>query len=284
MQFNIINNIIRPLKSIQSNMCKYIGYDKESIFTKFLEYSLSNIYLIKYDAKQKIINYDLYFHDKPEEFTFIADQINQEYLHSLVYVRNPPPHGIKKEDRFLIQQKLSKSHVVFQNENLRDSWFGNSNRFSILEYGIPLLDIGTHNRNSIIVLNYNQSHNLKLLYHNVKQNFPDAAMLESIDSMSYLDICYILQQYKVCITAGDNYNTLCAVANGCKVFSNDLVPNIEYTYFNDLNDIIKLIHKAVQDHHTIGKLDNIAKYYSIDNFNNTFTSILNNILRKPIIL
>lgn len=266
---------------------RYIGYSSSSIFTKALEHGLIKDHLIHYNLDQNIIDYSLYFSDKPEEFIGFINDIMTYHINTIVYIRNPPSNQLKKEDKFLILEKISNRNIVFRNIDVQKLWIDNSQpEYAYLEYGIPNTDtIQSSEKQSVIVINYNRSHNLKLLFFQIKQIFDDAVMLDSIDNLSYKQICNILQQYKICITTGDSYNTLCAAANNCLVYTTDHISDIDSTHIDSFDTICKSLPISVKNYHDIQK-DNsqILSNYNFDNFEKNFTRTIDNILRKPLIL
>jgi hypothetical protein len=266
---------------------RYIGYSTPSILTKALEYGLSKEHLIHYNLNQNIVDYSLYFSDKPEDLVRFIDDIISYHINTIAYIRNPPANQLKKEDKFLILEKIANRNIVFRNVDIQKLWIDdNQQKYSYLEYGIP--DIGkaqSGDRQSVIVINYDKSHNLKLLFLQIQQTFSDAVMLDSIDNLSYKQICDILQKFKVCITTGDSYNTLCAAANNCLVYTTDHIPNIDSTHIDSFDAICRSLPVSVKNYDNT-KIDNsqILSNYNFDNFEKYFNLTIDNILRKPLVL
>ncbi len=288
MRNHIISHIVSSTKPVFDMKPLIIGAkDTNSIMFKAIEeYAEYNI--VKYQDTNNVIDYDIYLTTNPEEYMSSLDTIKINHLHDFIYITNPPAKNIKKEDRFLIQQKLSWSNIIFRNKHIKALWFPDDTNTEFLEYGIPDLERTQYiDKHSVIVINYNQSHNINLLYYNIRQQFPDAVMLTSIDKLSYSQICTILQEYKICITSGDSYNVLCAAYNNCIVFSTEQcegVNSVNISSFDEIFDLIPpTLHKYNQAYQE--KIsNNLLKQYSFDTFSHNFSHISNNILRKPVII
>lgn len=286
MQSNIISNIIRPIYSVCKDMPIYIGTNNiNSIFFKSLQLHLSD-HILDMSLSENMVPYDLYLSDSPEYATHYLQTNTGNHLHTVVYIHNNPTVNIKKEDKYLIKQRLGSAHIVFRNSLIQNQWFDTHNNQSFIDYGLPPCDISEPNeKKSIILINYQKNNNLTLLSHNLKQSFPDLMVLDDINSLDYNQICNILQQYKLCITSGDYYNVLCAASNGCKVISTETLPgvnSVEITTFDQLFRILPM--ELSQYSNNIDNCLELKKLYNFDNFTTNFRLMCRDILRKPVLL
>jgi hypothetical protein len=275
--------------SLSNDYPLYIGTNNtDSIFAKaLLEKTDCNI--VDYNNQHNTFTYNLYFTDQPDMYVNTIDSIRSHHIHDMVYIRNYPSSNIKKEDRFLIQQKLSKSNIVFRNHQIRTSWFNQIEyNNTYLEYGIPNSNhVEYSDKNSVVIINYQKSNNLNILYYNLKQQISDVDVINSLEDLSYQQICYLLQKYKVCITAGDPYNILCAAVNGCVVFSPETIDGVDSVQIGDFNDIFALLPKYIADYNidiNMIRSQQIMKQYDFNIFTNQFKGIIKHTLRNPVIL
>jgi len=283
-----MQNILKPIFTITEHgngVPVYVSYDyNNSIFDKSLEKCEKLLIVPDSALNHLLIGYDIYWTNNPSMYASNKNHIKHLCINDLIYYRHTAAHDVKKEDKFLIQNNLASSYKIFRNLSIKNSWHINEES-PIVEYGIPLpKQISNKNRKSVLFVNYQNNHIVNTLYKNLIHTWPDAGMLNSINELSYDNLCSIAQQYCVLVDFQDDYNVLFGMINGCSVISSHNLEKCDHTVLYDLNQLTSIISQQLEIYKNkdIDKqIENINTNYSFEKFNQEILSHIYHIIRKP---
>ena len=288
----IIQNIIRPLLSLSSGDTKDINvlYDYgNSIFDKFISkyLDMSLIYKDTYPVTREILSYDIYWDNHPVEYITNINFYKNQHILDIVFFHEYPEAMLKKEDKFLLQNRLRDSLVIYTNELFKQEWSIYDGKY--IQYGIPDVNVDLeHPRKSILLMNLDTSgRSGELLYTHIKNQFPDATTIKNISDMSYDNITETLKQYSVCITLKKPFDSLVALSCGCDVLSSSSLSEDGVVYIEDFNKINLMIKSALENRNTKiieERINNLIKKYDLEVFQNEIYNTIRNRMRKPFIL
>jgi hypothetical protein len=288
----IIQNIIQPLLSLSSKDTKNINvlYDyRNSVFDKFISkyLEMSLIHKDTYPVTREILSYDIYWDNNPVEYITNINSYKNQHMLDIVFFHEYPEAVLKKEDKFLLQNRLQDSLVIYTNKLFKQEWAIYDGKY--IPYGIPDVKVDLERpRKSIVLMNIdNGSRSGELLYAHIKHQFPDATMIQSISDMSYDNITDILSQHTVCITLKKSFDSLVALSCGCDVLSSSLLSEDGIVYIEDFNKINLMIDSALKNRNTKiveERISNLIKKYDLEIFQNEIYNTIRNRMRKPFIL
>lgn len=239
---------------------------------------------------QKIVtttnnNIDLYNYDlllSHNIFEAHKEQINIGlHINRIICHHSNSPWQLKKEDRIILQNQLSKTTIInFSNNRL------SYNKEHQIQYGIPLdifsnTDISQKNHKKILI-----SHNDINIFNMLQKTLSsDFICMEMNLNDTVANINNALDSTNIYIDLTNNYvNTLCALAKGCKCLITQQPPDkhLKDIYvFNNLNNITSNISNIALS--TID-INNIRKYldetYNFMSFQSNMNQIITHTAKK----
>lgn len=286
---HIIQNIIQSLFTISSDepIINVLYEDTDSIFDIAIKQS-KNLSIFFRSNNMPYLSYDLYWSNEPTHYISSVGDIQSQHIHDIIYFRNMSESNVKKEDKFLIQNRFGSSFQIARNQHIQADWHMNKHS-TTLEYGIPNtnLDKNANRDGSIIVLNTHGNKSLEQLYYTIKQNWPDTYMLTDIKNHNYSQICDIVQKYRICIETQDTYNVLFGMANGCRVVSTINHDNEDICTVSSFDNIIQTIKLELDNYNNYPSFENsqhILNKYSFDKFEQSLFHIIRNILSTSVVI
>jgi hypothetical protein len=286
-----MQNIIHPLVSLSSKDTKDINilYDyRNSIFDKFIAKYLdvSLIYKETYLSTREIVSCDIYWDNNPVEYMSNLHEYKGQHISDIVFFHEYPEAVLKKEDRFLLQNRLQGSLQIYTNELFKNMWAIQNGRY--IQYGIPDTKIDlSFPRKSVVLISIDGGRSVELLYSHIKQQFPDATIIQNISDMSYDDITNILKQHSVCVTLRKSFDSLVALSCGCDVLSSSSLSENGIVYIEDFNKIHLMIESSLRDRNNEmikKRTSDLIKKYDLETFQNEIYNTIRNRIRKPFIL
>jgi len=239
------------------------------------------------DSNSYSYSYDAYMASNPLEHSHIRNNILFDYgipdiigFHSLV------PHKFKKEDLYIFKRSSIKNYKIFFDDKIRDSW-GIRDRLTYnLNYGLPPQIVESKSKKkSIVVLNLSNNSTISTLYQYIKNQFKDAEMITSTNSMTYEQILNKLAEYNVCLEHDTLINCLVAAYAGCHIISSlPSIPNIEGSFnIDDYRTVFQTINNLINTR-TESNKQQLLETYSFDLFSTQFIQCLYEIKKVSPIL
>lgn len=287
----IMQNIIHSLFSLCSEDTKNISilYDyRNSIFDKFVEkyIDMSLTYKNAYNVTREIFSYDIYWDNNPVEYINNYNTYKDQHISDIVFFHELPDQALKKEDKFLLQNRIQNSLQIYTNTFLKNEWGINNGKY--IPYGITDTNICLkQSRKSVVLINIDNGRSGDILYSHIKHYFPDAEILQNISEMSYDNITDILRQFSVCITFKKSFDSLVALSCGCEVLSSSLLSENGITDILDFNQIHFMIESAIKNRNieiVEQRTRDLIKKYDLNTFQNEIYNTIRNRIRKPFIL
>lgn len=280
----IVSNILEPIFSHINNTPPSVLYDfNNSLFDAVF---CANPNLHVYTQLSQVNSYCAYWTNNPVSYTSDIDLIRKLHIQDMIYFRDLPSANIKKEDKFLIQNRIESSCKLYQNTSVKNGWTINSGYE--LRYGVPIF-LTNHSPDSrdssVVVINTQNLKSINLLYQHIKQYWPDAQIINNLPSSNIYDVANILQKYKVCIAPEDNYNILMGLSSGCITLSNKHIDHCEYVLFIDLPSLLENINTSINNYAKYDPLNNIdiiSRFYSIDIFYDSILTYIKTHILNPI--
>lgn len=266
-----VSNTINKL--FDNNNLLYLG--KHNLFYKTLNSHPS--YNLITSTDQPFIGL---LHDDPLAFSQQSDITCLKYhSDSLIFIHNDAPQTLKKEDKHILSTKLKNSIKIFFSDSIRRSWglSDDQNSYSI-GYGCNVVDLVDKNKD-IAILNFSRNNIINNLYANIKQYYPDSAMLTKLSD------CDDIGRYRLVLSLENIYDSLYSAAVGCWVLSNHEINNVfpsinKVVDYNTINDQIAQIlllpqSKIVETQNFIQKHLGIDQYYQ--NLSQIFSLLKNRV-------
>lgn len=282
----IVYNILKPIMSIYNgNSIPSIFYDSQDSILDIVIKQMCDVVVYSSPEYLHQIALDAYWTNNPTQYTTQIDHIRRLHIPDIIYFREHPPTNIKKEDRFLIQNKFAESSQIYRNHAIRQQWGGNSDM--MLEYGVPNTILDKTPSKPIVLINTKKQRNLYLLHKQIQQYWQDIDIIDNIQYNSVEDISSKLQEYKLCIAAEDDYNILFGVASGCRVLSNKIIEDCEYLLFNDMEQLLDSISLSIREYQNYDRIkysQSVIKQYNFDIFSTRIHHYIKQIIRKPVLL
>jgi len=288
----IMQNILSPVLSLSGKSPKKdlkILYDhSDTLFDKFLkEYlDISLMYESEYVRTRGMFFYDIYWNNNPVQYISNAELYKNEHILDMVFFHELPEASLKKEDKFLLQNRLRDSLIIYMNKSLKNEWsIGNGKHIA---YGIPEqeIDLG-HPRKSVVVLNPNGAKSIEFLYSHIKQYFSDTTILSIDKHTSYNDITNILKQHDVCVSIKKSFDSMVALSCGCDVLSSSVLEEDGIKNIDDFNKIhleIELVLKSRNKDKIKERTNNLIKKYDLVKFQNEIYNTIIDRIRRPFVL
>lgn len=285
VNFNIVHNL--AYKNIDTNV--NVLYAPTNNTFDLLVKSLD---INTYNIKQRFGNYyyDLFWTNNFLEHTQqTISLVKQIHLLDVVWFHNNPPLKFKKEDIVLVSQHLRNSIKICADASIMQAWgFDHDTETKVIPYGIMSSDIDYSNKTeSILLLNFNNNTDITNLYEFIKQDFPAAVMINSLDHVHSLNELYsIIAKYHICIDIYNSLNVLIAQYLGCKVITSTEQAKqlIGVIQLSDYGNIKEVLQSALNDNlsHTdiLSNRNWIQETYNYQTFHNSVMSILSEIKTK----
>lgn len=287
----IMQNIIHQVFSLSSNNSKDINilYNySHSIFDKFVTEYLDMSFLHKdtHRKAREIFSYDIYWDNSPVDYISNLETYKNDHILDIILFHEFPENALKKEDKFLLQNRLRDSLKIYTNSSFKNAWSINNGQY--IQYGLPDVAVNMElPRKSIILLNTDNGRSGEFLYSHIKQYFPDAMILQDISNISYGDITSLLQQYNVCVSFKKSFDSLVALSCGCDVLSSSMVEEDGVVNIEDFNKINLMIEASIKtrDIRIIKeRIANLIKKYDLEVFQKEIYNTIRSRIRKPFIL
>ena len=287
----IMQNIIHPLIPLSSKDTRDINvlYDyKNSIFDKFIKQYLNVSFTHKetYSSTREILSYDIYWDNNPVEYIGNLHEYKSQHISDMVFFHEYPEAVLKKEDKFLLQNRLQESLQIYTNESFKGSWSIQNGRY--IPYGIPNTKTDlSEPRKSIVLIGIDSGKSGELLYSHIKNQFPDAGIINDISNMSYDNITDILKEHHVCITFRKSFDSLVALSCGCDVLSSSYLSENGIVQIEDFNKINLMIESSLRgrDNKIVKqRVSDLIKKYDLEIFQNEIYNTIRKRIRKPFIL
>jgi len=287
----IIQNIIHQLFSLSTNDTENINilYDySNSIFDKFIIQYMGMSFIDKkiHNSMRELLSYDIYWNNNPVEYISDIDKYKNDHLSDIVFFHEFPENNLKKEDKFLLQNRLRGSFKIYTNMSFKNSWSINDGRY--IKYCIPDMKTNIESeRKSVVILNMNNDKSGEFLYSHIKQQFSDTTILQDISKMSYNDITNVLQQHNICISFKKSFDSLVALSCGCEVLSSSMIEEEGITHIEDFNNINSMIGSVLKTRNAEiikKRIDSLIKKYDLEIFQNELYDTIKKRIRKPFIL
>jgi hypothetical protein len=201
----------------------------------------------------------------------------------ILTIHSPPSPLFKKEDMDILKNRLNPYYFLCFDEKSA-AWPMDNIKY--MRYGVPnIKNVEINKIKDILLINTRKQKQSYILYQYLKNEFPNADMLDSI-SGDMDGLSKLLSQYKVCIDIDNYYNLI--VANSCGSYG--IAANISYDsdilQVSDYKNMIKIIPKLLEsnqtEHHRI-KSETIKKY-DWNNFISSLSIHINNTTFKDFIV
>ncbi len=180
--------------------------------------------------------------------------------------RNNWIKNIKKEDQVLMVSQLSNNYKITFDPRIF-SIFQKDGITNYIKYGIPAPTVKSTKDKNILVLNTNQSKTMSIVYEQLKNIFPDVALLQKTN-MTYNELCNELTPYKIVVSEGIDINEIVANVCGCYVISTGDSYEGSIGSFNnqEMDSLISQLKKQLESYSEIDSAS-IANLLSIYNYN-----------------
>jgi hypothetical protein len=239
-----------------------------------------------HNSMRELLSYDIYWNNNPVEYISDIDKYKNDHLSDIVFFHEFPENNLKKEDKFLLQNRLRGSFKIYTNMSFKNSWSINDGRY--IKYCIPDMKTNIESeRKSVVILNMNNDKSGEFLYSHIKQQFSDTTILQDISKMSYNDITNVLQQHNICISFKKSFDSLVALSCGCEVLSSSMIEEEGITHIEDFNNINSMIGSVLKTRNAEiikKRIDSLIKKYDLEIFQNELYDTIKKRIRKPFIL
>lgn len=216
--------------------------------------------------------------DDPINFSQKANDLYLQYhVPGLLFFHNQAPAALKKEDKYILSQKLSNTTKVFFDNTIRNSWGLSNTDSHTISYGVtPKQSVKTKD---VIVLNSTNNSTINTIYQHIKNKIDNSDILTSF--IDYDDCLSLISNYKVAVCLENFYDVLCCSSMGCKTITNidfkDKLPSV--TKINDYNTIVPSIIQLLNndDNTEINQtIEYIKTRYKLNTFLDSMKLILSN--------
>jgi len=287
-----MQNILSPILYLSGDPKRKdikILYDySNSIFDKFLikHLDMSFMYESEYIRTRGMFCYDIYWNNDPVQYTSNASFYKSEHILDMIFFHESPDPALKKEDKFLLQNRLGDSFKIYTNESLKSEWSIDNGKY--IPYGIPKVKIDFDQpRKSVVLLNPNNAKSVDILYSYVKKYFPDAGIINIDQNISYEKIISTLKEYNICISIKKTFDSLIALSCGCDVLSSSVPEEEGIINIDDFNKIHLIIESTLKIRNVDKIKDRIsflAKKYDLVKFQDEIYDTIINRIKEPLLL
>lgn len=281
MKHKQILNIIHKLYS-STNSIPTFAYDSEgSLFDVYLNEHLP-VRLISMESYQLPgIGVCGLLSNKPFDMAQGSNRLYQLFdteARFLLYHDNTPA-GMKKEDKQLMSNSLSKYCNIFLLENT--DWLIPNRHY--IPYSIPTRDIENNTfidkkTKDICVLNFNNNKTSNAIYNQLKSQNASTDIIKDL-TFNMSDYISMISEYKIVIDVYSTFNRLIAMLCGCLVVSG--INSFEKDFIistNSIAELVKQIHISLQSIDIDRNIKNAQVLF--DKYkDNQFINNLNNLLK-----
>jgi hypothetical protein len=250
MQTNLItSNIIdRIYKNINKYPANIIYLDNGSLFDRVFTESLPhNVFVHKSipDVDFNLTTYDLCISSDPIYYSQNQSVINALQIPAMILVHNNPISTIKKEDKFLVGKYLNNTKKIFFDIDIANNWAIGYD--AIVEYGFPDISTETINdkKSSVIVLNTNNSKQIKILHQVIKTKYNDCSMISYADFSNTDDIIKEISKYKIAVSIQNTYDSIMCDLAGCYTITTQPSKYVDFSIVSDFNKIDSIISEQL---------------------------------------
>lgn len=220
-------------------------------------------------------------HDNPLSLSQNIQNIYINYNVDLaVFIHNTAPEALKKEDKYILSNKLKNVYKICFCEQVQNSWSFKENTH-LVRYGIDIIKNKTKSKD-IILFNLTKNPNIQTLSLYIKQANYNCDIITNVED--YEIAIDQISDYKIAICLENIYDALVSAACGCYVVSNQLNDNNfkSITYIDNLNSLIDIIKKIdIKKQQDIEDTKNyIAENYNLENFYANINDIFFNFNHK----
>lgn len=219
--------------------------------------------------------------DSPIDFSQKATSLYLQYhVPGLLFLHNQAPSALKKEDKYILSQKLNNTTKVFFDTNIRNSW-------GLLDDNCHTISYGVEHKKSVktkdvIVLNSTNNSNIKNIYQHIKNTINSCDMITTFDD--YDDVLNLIGNYKIAICLENFYDVLCCSSVECKVITNmDVNKKLSSVLsISDYNSIIPNISTILNssDDNLYSTIEYLNNNYKLESFIDSMKLILSSFSQK----
>jgi hypothetical protein len=265
---NIINNVLNNNTFL--NLCSNNLFNL--LLTKIDTYNITKL------ASSPFIGM---LNDNPIDFSQKINNLHLQYhVPALLFFHNESPKALKKEDKYILSQKLSNTIKVFFDSNIRNSWGLTDDNCHTISYGVEHKK--TTKTQDVIVLNSSNNPNIKNIYQHIKNTINNCDMLTVFDD--YDNVLELIGNYKIAICLENFYDVLCCCSAECKVITNINTNNSlsSVLSINDYDSIIPNITTILdnRDDNLYSTIDYLNNNYKLETFIHSMKLILSNFSAK----
>ncbi len=200
----------------------------------------------------------------------------------IFFHRNNWSQNIKKEDQALMISQLRNNFKISFDSSIYGI-FQEDNTTNYIKYGIPKPTEILNKEKDLLVINTTKSKTMAMVYEQLKNTFPNLALLEN-NNKTYDELCKELSQYKIIISEGIIINEIVANVCGCYVISTGDPFEGAIGSFNNQNmhSLVSNIHSKLAMYSSIDNtsIENILSKYSYDQFSLNLNIFFKNLTQK----
>jgi hypothetical protein len=221
--------------------------------------------------------------DDPIGFSQKANDLYLQYhVPGLLFFHSSAPSALKKEDKYILSQKLSNTTKVFFSEKIKYSWGLSDNNSHTIQYAA---NINESNKNkNVILLNSTNNSTINNIYEHIKNKVNDVDILTKF--IDYDDCVKLIGNYKIAVCLENFYDVLFCCASECRVITNISNNFTSAIVINDYNSIIPTITKLlnINNNDDINQtVSYIKSTYQFDTFLHSIKLILSNFQNRAYI-
>ena len=218
--------------------------------------------------------------------------LRNHQIQDVVIFHQKTPSVFKKEDKTILKNNLSSTYKIFPTKLIADEWDIRDKKSITINYGIPNIKhelMPFKDRNTILVMNFNDDTNVNNLFASIKGFFPDAILINKLVNNSLEETLKLISKYKIVIDLANPFNSLCATACGCFTVTNqisdDSIKSCLVTQnFRDARELLSDIISNTNADLIEKDKEHIIISYSMDIFINNMTKLFNRIKMEPFII
>jgi hypothetical protein len=275
---NQIINIHQKFLCLNEFIPINIGFTySNTLFDNTIKYLLDNtINFIEYN--KNIISYQCIIINNPIDFS-TKDPDNS--VNKILFFHDETILRMKKEDQYLLQEKLAKYKKYSFNKNI-------CSLFSNIQY----INYGFQNNSSydkdkdVLLIGGNNQNIESLIFNQIKNKFPNSRNinLKEIHETN-IDLKTVIEQYKICLCTNSRYSRLLAASCGCFVISFEEDNEIPYhLHLNSLESIIDNISNIITNYENMKHQQTIISEKICSKYNYAqFNSQLKNIIKENLL-
>lgn len=217
MSNKAVSNIINQVLGNDNILCSYPIDLYQSFISSYSKYNI-----LSKDNQPFIAD----INNDPLNFSQIINKKTIEnHTYPILLFQDFAPAVLKKEDKYILANKLKNAYKIFFSEQIQNNWSINDDLSFVINHGVKTVtNIKTKN---VIVLNFNQNKLIDQIYAKISQAISNVDIISSMNDFE--ETIKLISQYKVAVCIGSSYNALSCAGCGCLVLSNstNTTPDIE---------------------------------------------------------